>query len=118
MSNKNDELNIEFEKWFSEKDFTILEAMIPEKHKEYYCRTGYFKRQDEIDELKEQLESTKRELNQQRFNNKNNLSIDQKVADEMEKLRKIVNCTYQHEFKLMGNVCLKCGWSQPLKEIK
>ncbi len=35
----------------------------------------------------DELYLTKRELHQQRFNNKHNLSIDQKIADVIEDLR-------------------------------
>lgn len=35
----------------------------------------------------EERDKLKAELSQQRFNNKHNLSIDQKVTDEMERLR-------------------------------
>jgi hypothetical protein len=34
-----------------------------------------------------EIESLKKELHQQRFNNKHNLSIDQKVSDEIESLK-------------------------------
>ncbi len=34
--------NEKFEKFFNNKDFTLLEKMKPEFHKEYYVRTGYF----------------------------------------------------------------------------
>lgn len=37
----------------------------------------------------EVIEKLKRELHQQRFNNKHNLSIDQKVSDEIERLRNV-----------------------------
>lgn len=37
-----------------------------------------------------EIESLKRELEQQRFNNKHNLSIDQKVADKIESLKEMI----------------------------
>lgn len=37
--------------------------------------------------IADELYLTKRELHQQRFNNKHNLSIDQKIADVIEDLR-------------------------------
>lgn len=40
------------------------------------------------EELQRKLDETERELHQQRFNNKHNLSIDQKVSNEIEELQK------------------------------
>lgn len=45
---------------------------------------------DHMHSLTAENEKLKRELHQQRFNNENNLSIDQKVADEIAKLKRIV----------------------------
>lgn len=39
--------------------------------------------------LIEVMEKLERELYQQRFNNKHNLSIDQKISDEIERLRNV-----------------------------
>ena len=42
----------------------------------------------EVQSLTQQLSEAKKETEQQRFNNENNLSIDQKVSDEIDKLKK------------------------------
>lgn len=42
---------------------------------------------EQFDELQEEIKLLKYELNQQRFNNKHNLSIDQKIADELDRLK-------------------------------
>lgn len=72
---------------------------------------GYYLKYDLV------VKKLEAELKQQKFNNEHNLSIDQQVADELTRLRRIANCTYQHEFTFMREgYCNKCGWFQPKGE--
>lgn len=42
-----------FLKWYRNKDFTVLERMKKEVHREYYCRSAWFARDSEIETLKQ-----------------------------------------------------------------
>jgi hypothetical protein len=44
-----------FDEWYANKCFTVLEGMKKEYHREYYCRSAWFSRDDEIDKLKERI---------------------------------------------------------------
>jgi len=48
--------DIYFTNWYEEKDFTVLEQMKSEFHREYYCRTAWFQRDEEVDKLHEENE--------------------------------------------------------------
>jgi len=60
-------------------------GLFPKQREETFHHHTY----ELIKKLQEEIDFLKRELHQQRFNNKHNLSIDQKIADEMESLRKL-----------------------------
>lgn len=50
-----------------------------------------------------------KELNQQRFNNKNNLSIDQKISDQIESMKNPINCLHG----TIDFICLKKDLRNP-----
>jgi len=55
---------------------------------EFSAKAAYNHQQLKIDKLEKENKELKAELEQQRFNNKHNLSIDQKVADRIKELEK------------------------------
>lgn len=55
--------------------------------KEAELMSWYTRAMDEVLDLRGKKYNLEQELHQQRFNNKHNLSIDQKIADEIEKLK-------------------------------
>lgn len=52
---------------------------------------GFIAGCDHVEKIKDiEIESLKRELKQQRFNNEHNLSIDQKIADKIQKQAEVI----------------------------
>ena len=86
MSEKRD---TNFVKWYEKKDFTILEMMKPEVHREYYCRSAWFARDDEVKDLQEAIDIVKgiKKLEEvDILKRKNKLLLDRlKSADRMLK---------------------------------
>jgi len=58
----------EFTDWYSNKDFTVLEQMSRDKHREYYCRSAWFQRENDIAKVREQWYWNLDDLLREEFN--------------------------------------------------
>ena len=65
-----------------------------------------------IGDLKEEIVQLERELEQQRFNNKHNMSIDQIIADEMTDL-KVTNKNQQKQIALLEETLTTYAYPPP-----
>lgn len=82
----------------------------------FFYRMGYEFILNKCAELSYANNVLKSELNQQKFNNKNNLSIDQQVSDEIERLKaEIEKLTKRSD--CIGFDCMYESENQRLKEL-
>jgi len=73
----------------------LIPDMSDHSHKRAMQKVGYYQ-QKEINKLK-------RELDQQKFNNKHNLSIDQSIADEMVRIKRLLVYCYDIADSIHGD---------------
>lgn len=57
MNEKPEDIN--FIRWYKNKDFFFIEKMKPEYRKEYYCRSAWFARDEEVNTLTEEISRLK-----------------------------------------------------------
>ena len=87
--------DIHFLNWYNKKDFTVLEKMKDEFHREYYCRSAWFARDEEIESQLAEKDKTIEKLRacMERIKNYEHLDFDdqgeymQEWAEECLKAR-------------------------------
>ena len=79
-----------FVAWYNKKDFCMLLRMRKKYHQEYFCRTAWFARDEEIEKLEKENQKLKIEIKIVREENATLLAeYDAQVfSDSIEKLKR------------------------------